>query len=298
MNDIAIIQLAAFGDVTISTVIPHAIKQKYPNSRITFYTSTACEGAVHNNQDIDQIIAIPANKAQAWSLMPGIIENARKKHQKIITPWPGHRPESEWRPLGEGNYNTNFMWSYYRAAQELGLEIPKPFQLYLWTTEAERNRAKSFLDMIKTHNPNGPTIMMEAEGHSGQNHFNSEWVTKIIEGLINHYNTNVRILISKGGVIPQEIKSAMDKWPWRIHMLNEYSLREASIMFNECIAFIGGSSGTSNACHGHQCKKNIKWFEAIVDMKWSSQPLAGPENKSYYLNSDPNEFVRLIRSQL
>lgn len=303
-TDVAVVQLVSWGDVVISSVIPYLVKKHHPGCRVTFYVSSACHGAIAGNRHVDEVVVLPATKDQSWVLMPQVTEEARAKHQYVVTPWPGLLDRSQWARLGREGKDYNFMWSYLRAAQKLlvetGVGLPEPdqFPIHLWPTEEEKRRAQGFLNVAGSHDLGAKFVMMETDGHSSQNYFNAAWTNKILEGLMDHFKQKVIVLISRGGVIPHEIREAMIRWPWHIHMLNEYSLREASVMFNACSVFIGGSSGTSNAAHGHQCKRDIKWFEAVNDRVWCSEPLVGPADKKIYTGADPDAFVKLIRDNL
>lgn len=303
--DVGVVQLASFGDVIISSIVPHTIRQNHPDARITFYVSSACEGAIANNQDVDNVVVLQATKGQSWALMHETVEKAKKKHQHVIAPWPGYRPREEWVPKWQTGETPNFMWSYFRAAQEFQEKVTgkpfamdRPFPIHLWLTPEEKCRAEGFVNMAGSHNLGSKFVMMETDGHSSQNYFDANWTNKILSGVMEHYKGDATVLISRGGVIPNEIREAMVRWPWKVHMLNEYSLREVSWIFNSCSVFIGGSSGTSNACHGHQCKRDVKWFEAVRDPVWCSAPLRGAPDKKIYLGANPDEFVKLIRDNL
>lgn len=292
--DTAVVVMASWGDVVISTLVVRAIKEQRKDVHVTFYTSSACKGAVFNNPKIDKLEVIPANKAQAWGLQDKIINKARQKHQLVITPWAGFTPQHEWVPIDMPGTPHNFMWAYVRVAQLHGLVVPIPPTLYLYPTETEQERAKKFVESLVQRKR---TVMMEIQAESAQSFWNPKWTRRIIPEIIKTYGGDVTILISRGGGEPPEVTELKKKFKGQIYLLNEYSLREVSVIFNSCDVFVGLSSGTSNACHTHLCKKDIQWFEAINDRKWCSAPLR-KEGKHFFFRNDPEGFAKLLRENL
>lgn len=298
MNDAAIVVLASWGDVLISTCLVRALKEQQ-NARITYYVSSACASAIQNNPDISDLVIIPATKAQAWSVQDKVVADVKRKHKKVLTPWAGFLSRDRWLPL-DGNAAPNFMWSYAHAAQSEGLTITRPLKLYLYPTIAEKVKAESFLTSLP-RDANTKIIMMEISGESSQTHWNHQWTEMAIETLFRRYNGNIRVLISCGGQEPNQIAQLRLQYKTgsieRIYFLNQNSLREVSIIFNGCHIFLGVSSGTSNAVHGHQCKRGIQWFEAVNDPIWASFPL-GTENKTFYYGHNPTEYCKILFDKL
>ncbi len=295
--DLAIVQMASWGDVIISTIIPKALRDQRPDTKITFYTSSACAGAVVGNPHIHKLEIIPANKDQAWGTQNQVIADARKKHEKVLTPWAGFYPQNEWVPLNQPGwdyeFNPNFMWAYVRTAQLDGLTITNPPTIYLYPSAAEVASATNF---VKSLSNGRRKVMMEVEGHSGQSWMRQSWIDPIMTVITEKWG-DVDLLISKGGNESPEITAAKKKWPGRVHLMNHLSLREVSVVFNSCDAFIGCSSGTSNACHSQNCKRDILWFETVKNRLWDSWPLR-PYGKFYHRCEDPQTFFDLIRNNL
>lgn len=290
MNDVAIVTMASWGDVVISTLIVNALKTQKPDCRITYYTSSACAGAIKNNPHIDEQVIIQATKGQAWAVQDKIISDARNKHQVVVAAWAGYTPRYNWKPLDNNETSENFMWSYVRTAQSLGLNVPNPPLLYLYPTDDEKNRIAGYMQNVKS----GTNILMEVKGESSQTYWNNDWTVKAIDKLHQIYN-KPNVFISCGDKPDDFIFDLIDKYG--IHYMNDYSLREMSVLFNYCDVFLGVSSGTSNACHGHLCKRNIKWIEAINDGVWDSKPL-GYHNKVFFYGGDVKAYCNLLENIL
>lgn len=296
--DLAIVALASWGDVVISTVIPRAAKAQW-GSRVTFYVSSACAGAVRGNPDIDDLVIITATKDEAWALQDGVIAQARLKHQLVVAPWPGFRPRENWDAI-PATGRPNFMWAYARAAQEIGLDVPMSDQgmmtIYLYPNAAERQRAATFLAGQGRERPN---LLMEIRGDSGQSYWNDYWTEVVLGRLMRHYHGELNVWVSNGGPEPPVITMIKQAWPGRTSYLNEYSLREISVLANHADIFVGCSSGTSNAIQTHLVRPVPLWFEAVNDPVWASFPLR-PEGrhsayaKTIYYGGDPSEFAELI----
>ena len=295
--DLGIVAMASWGDVIISTIIPKVYKDQRPDTKITFYTSSACAGALLNNPSIDNLVVIPASKDHSWAIQDSIIADARKKHEKVITPWAGFTPQCDWIPLNrpgwDYEFHPNFMWATVRTAQSEGLAVPNPPVIYLYPWPEEIENANKFVASL---NNGRRKVIMEVEGQSGQSWMRQSWIDPIMTVFMEKWK-DVDLLISKGGDESPEIAAAKAKWPGRVHLMNKLSLREVSVVFNSCDAFIGCSSGTGNACHTHLCKKNILWFETVKDRLWDSWPLR-PYGKFYHRSEDPQTFFDLIRNNV
>jgi hypothetical protein len=143
--------------------------------------------------------------------------------------------------------------------------------------------------------------MMEISGESSQTYWNHNWTVLAIKTLMEKYDGNVIILISCGGPEPQGISQLRAQYRQnnidRIYFLNQFNLPEVAMIFNGCHIFLGVSSGTSNAVHSHQCKRDVQWFEAVNDPVWASFPL-GIDNKTFYYGQNPNEYCKILSDKL
>lgn len=295
---IAIMQLASWGDVIISTCIPKLIKQQRPNDHITFYTSSVCEGAVQNNPDIDKLIVKKVkNRGEAFDVWGHVTKKAKTEdYDKIITPWAGVLPEKDWRLKKNHNGHNNFMWSYPRAAQTLGLKFEGTIKTYLYPTDQEKQKITNYINNLDTDN--AKLIMMEIQGNSCQTHWNPSWTKEAVR-LLKQKITKFHLFISHGGEKPEYIKELQQtcKGKQQIHYMNNFSLREMSVLFNHCHIMFSVSSGTANACMTHQCKKNIKWFELVNDKKWDSTPM-GAKSKYIYRQNNMKEYFKIVSTQI
>jgi len=294
VRDIAVVQLVSWGDVVISTSLVHAIKEQL-GVKITYYVSSACHGAVFGNPDIDQIKIIQATKHQAWGVFSKIIKQAWEFHQHVFTPWPGFIPRHEWCLL-DRQTKINFMWSYARAGQVVDLTIDVPLKLYLYLSDSEKERADKFYRSLNKK-PSTKLVLAEMHGDSSQTACCPAWIPSIVNTVMTKYNGDAIVCISASGQPPREIQQLITKYDRKIQFLNFLSLREVSAFFNYCDIFLGVSSGTSNACHGHQCKKDIAWFETVNDPVWDSSPL-GVENKVFYYGTKLAEYISILKGRL
>lgn len=292
--DTAIVQLGSWGDVVISTALVRALKEQC-QAKITYYVATMFRGALDGNPCVDYIQTIDVDRARVWSLFDRVTTQARKAHQTVIVPWPGLLPKDKWRLLS-GDCKNNFMWAYARAGQQQGLGIEVPLKLWLYPTQTEIDKADQFVTTL--NRPIGSKlVMMEMQGHSGQTCFNPTWLQPVIDTVMQRYHNNAIFLISAGGQPPPEVTLLNNRYPGKIWFMNSFSLREMSVIFNYCDLFLGVSSGTSNACQTHRCKKGIAWFETVSESIWDSSPL-GTDKKHFHYGGDLGAYIELLKSKL
>lgn len=296
---IAVMQLAAFGDVLLATCVLKAIKKQRPNWHVTFVTSSPCAGAIENNQDTDDIIIEKfKNKKDAFDNWGHVTKKLEKSGEfdKIIIPWAGILPVHKWRLKDQSkSHNNNFMWAYPRAVQELGLVYKPPIKTYLYTTDEENQKVQKFIDGLG----DGTKIMMEIAGHSGQTWWNKEWTKRAVAMLAKRFS-KFDLFISHGGKEPPEFVKCrkMLKDGQAIHYMSHFTIREMSILFNHCSIMFSVSSGTANACMTHKCNPNTKWFEAVSATHWDSSPMGHDKNKFIFHQNNMDKYFNEVEKQL
>lgn len=285
MRDLGIVQLASWGDTFISTCLPRAVREQAPGCSVTFYVSSACASAVTNNPDIDELVVLPATKAEAFAMWDDVYRQAKGRHKVVVQPWAGKRPVSEWK-LIKSRERRNFIWSASRCIQELGLKFKGPAQNYIYPTAEEQQRVRELLTRLGPM----PKVLMEFEAFSKQTQLTVDWLPKILRTIEKRIG-QVQFLLSAGN-IPGDLLKCNNVIP-----LNDYTLREVALLPDYCKAFFGVSSGTSNACHNQLRTKRIKWFEAVNHTDWDSRPY-GEADKYVYLGKTLDGYLDLISTHL
>lgn len=268
--DLAIVQLASWGDTILSTCLPRAIKEQRPDWHITYYTSSACASAVHNNPDIDKLEVIPATRAEAFEIWNDVVSDAKRRHSKVVQTWAGKRPREEWQLINKKT-KRNFMWSAPRCIQELGLKFSQPLVNYIYFTPDEELRARNKLKSI----PYGPRILLEVEAFSKQTQFTLNWLKPMFSTICKQLGGATQFLVSIGRKI-EHLERLSQRF--NITTLDDLSIREVALLIDDCVGFLGVSSGTSNACHHQHRKRQVVWCEAVNHTDWCSAPYGGDKN--------------------
>ena len=66
---IGIIKLGALGDVVRTTPILEGIKEKYPDSAITWITKQGCKEILENNININKLLFLPLNVQESYDIL-------------------------------------------------------------------------------------------------------------------------------------------------------------------------------------------------------------------------------------
>lgn len=293
---IAIVQLASWGDVVISTCIPRAIKKQKPGWHITYYTSSVCADALKGNPDIDEtIVKDVKNRAEAFDVWGYVTEDAKKaKHSKVVVPWAGVLKPQDWRLLRKHDGPNNFMWAYPRMIQSLGLNFKSPIKTTLNLEAAEIKKAADFISSL----PKARMLMMEIEGKSGQTWWNDNWTTQTIN-MLRRTLKKFHLFISHGGPKPDAIKSACkENTPsQQVHYMDHFSIREMTALFEHCDTMFSVSSATANACMTNKRNIGKRWFELINNTCWDSQPM-GSDGKHFFYQNDIKAYLSIVSKKI
>ena len=69
MIQICIIKLGALGDVVRTLPILEAVKEKYPNSEITWITKKDAVGIFEGNPFVGKVLTIPVNEMEDFEIL-------------------------------------------------------------------------------------------------------------------------------------------------------------------------------------------------------------------------------------
>jgi ADP-heptose:LPS heptosyltransferase len=293
--NIAIVQMASFGDVVLTTCILRAIREHRPKWKIHFYTSSFCAGAVENNPDIDELHIKDMSRAEAFNNWGYVTEEAKKKHNRVLVPWPGILHQREWRLMKGHLGNNNFMWAYPRCIQYLNLPFTGKIKTYLYPTDEEKQKVSDFVASLDPRR----MLMMEVSGKSGQTWWNHSWTQRAVETIAKKL-PEFHLFISCGGEEPADLQALRNKYKGKqtIHYMNDFSIREMSVLFNSCDTMFSVSSGTANACMTHECKRDVKWFELVNNTCWDSSPMGNMKRKFICHKNDQVGYFAYIAKQL
>jgi ADP-heptose:LPS heptosyltransferase len=80
------------GDIIVSTALLRTIKEKYPDSHLVYATSKEYTDVLHNNPDVDEIIACGSH----WEI---ILRANERKYDKVFLPLMTNQIDTLWHQL-------------------------------------------------------------------------------------------------------------------------------------------------------------------------------------------------------
>ncbi len=276
--NIAVIQLANFGDVILSTSLLEAIREQKPDWKVHFITSKACASAVSSNPCIHELIALDIPKAEAIGKFNEVFREAKAsgKYDKVITPWAGYLDRKHWRPHGASGKVCNFMYSVVRCIQDNGMTWNGKLTNYLYPTHGDTHGAAKIIKAFESSS--NKNVLLEAETLSKQSQLNHKWLPEIFHAVRKRLGrATFWLSIGKDPDYLTELKNEFD-----VRTLSDFSIASVGLAVDYCDVFLSVSSGTANACHHQHRRNNPMWFEAVNDRAWATTPY-GTINKHVYL---------------
>lgn len=210
MEKICIIKLGALGDVVRTTPVLEAIKQKYPDSEITWITKPEAVEILEGNQNIDEILTIPIENFEEFDILYNFdIEddatalaskiNASKKYGFYLD----NGFPAAFSPGAEYYLNTvfddNLKKSNKKTYQEMMFDLAElkyeKQKIQLNLTEESKEIVKEF---IKSHSIKGKVIGINIG--SSQRWPSKAWaMEKIKQAIIEFDKLGYSIILLGGG---------------------------------------------------------------------------------------------------
>lgn len=277
MECYAIVLTGSFGDVLNATPIAAQLKKQSPESKVHWYVSSRCKGALVNNPHIDKVFVIEA-KDKPNSTIPATkkaLQQAKGKkiYKKIIAPAPYLRPY--W------NTQKFMIIDCIRKAAEEDLGIKEwsvPWRPVLNLTSTEVKKAKAFITAL----PDKPKVLFEYQAESGQSHLKPGWIKPICESFGENW-----IVILSGKKPKFELPSnAVDG--------SVLSIRETAEAFKHVDFMVGVASGVTCASSSSWTDGvEVPWIESCNNKLWSGENFPHKSRVVYY-SSDLSSFLKLL----
>jgi heptosyltransferase-2 len=261
---ILIIKLDAVGDVLRTTCILHGLKEKYPNSEITWITRKASFSIFENNSFVNHVLAYESTEAILQSIVrdftlainldcsldSSALAAAIKAKAKIGygmnnqgNIFPYNSEAISWMEMGAFD---QFKKKNNRSFQDIMLDIcqipSSKKEIILMLSEAEQSFAQSFAG--NNHLGQSSTIIGLNTGASNRWQL-KQWTLEGFESLINLLLENTRAtILLYGGPLEGERNNYLSKLhPTRIvDTGTSNSLREFFALITLCDLFITGDT--------------------------------------------------------
>ncbi|OAM92763.1 heptosyltransferase-1 [Pelosinus fermentans] len=265
-KNILIVKLSAIGDVIHALPVAHALKQTYPDARITWVVEKPAYDLLTNNPDIDEIIIFdkPKFKSLTGLLSNGYAFSKLLKSYKFdlaidlqglfksaaisyLSGAPKRLVYCNARELSDkigqricGNHeNGHIVDRYLDVAQHLGCKIDQ-VQFPMNITERETQKAEAIANHAGLRLEN-PYVTLAP----GTNWPSKCWPTTHFAKLADHLYDNNMIPVLIGGPNDKHLTEeiiANTKIP-PIDLTGKTSLKQLSYIIKNAKAFVGGDTG-------------------------------------------------------
>ncbi|MGQ9368793.1 glycosyltransferase family 9 protein [Azospirillum sp. ST 5-10] len=225
---ILLAQFGANGDCLYATALARQIKHDYPDSHLTWATSSLCRPIVEGNPHVDAIweaqVASRATQGAAWVAYEReilqLLERGIYDRVYLSQIWPRNFQRYD------GTVRPSILRAYHAP-------ITVPVQPVLRLTDDEHERVSEF---VKKHGIDlyQNRILMECAALSSQSFVTPEFATQVAERLIAEVPDTCVILSSHLEVSSDNPKIVSGR---------TLSLRENAALTHHCSHFIGTASG-------------------------------------------------------
>lgn len=281
---IAIVQYGSLGDCINSTLMFGPLRAHYgADVDIDVHTASIYRPAFDHNPLITRTIGYPAaSKRDAFALY-----NTPRPtgYDLVLTPAPILRPVVDRCSLRYPQLGHNIILSFARALDDLGVFYSLPLQTTLVLTDAERTTAIAYLSKIICRHAKRRFYLIEAGAESGQTFVDDMWLYNLIGFLCRRNDAICVVSCKKLGPTLQRLLSH-NKIAW----VGALSVREVSVLFDQCAAFFSISSGLANACNVHGRRRDVPWFEVVNDATCSTAPIYNL-GRTYWYRNDLAAFL-------
>lgn len=211
---IAFVLLRTLGDVVLGNTLVREVKEKYPDSEITYFVQEGYEDIIKNNPDIKEVVSVKKvdDKIDIDSLL---LELAKEKWDEVIYPYQTSWVDNIWhhRP----KYKRCHLIHYYCYQSDIGLE---DFKLYMYPKPEDEVEAED--NVIAVH---GTTLNPS-----------KDW---------NKFNQLVPLLKAKGYKVVQVGAESDTSIAGTEDLRGKYTFNQLYCFFKKCKYFIGLDSGLS-----------------------------------------------------
>jgi ADP-heptose:LPS heptosyltransferase/GT2 family glycosyltransferase/glycosyltransferase involved in cell wall biosynthesis len=232
-HHVAVIKLVSLGDCVACTPILKKIREKYPKSYITLYTTIEYSDIFNNNPHIDEVKTVgPIDKnlfGPTWSLMAydAITFNIANSE-----PWDVFVELSTLSAWHEYRREPNSLSQHYANMADITLDD----DLYDVYPSPENNRVAEQYD--KQYPGDGPLVIMHTTAGWSLKEWTKEGFAEIARRLVEKYGARIYVLGAKG----EKLGSIYTR-----DICGELTLRDQVSLMNRAKLFVGNDSGLLHA---------------------------------------------------
>jgi len=273
-KNILVVKLSAIGDVIHALPISYAIKETFPEAKITWVVEPPAYELLTNNPYIDEIILFEKKKFKSVS---GFMKNigplrSKLQHRKYDVAldlqglfksaaivWLSGAPiklgcanmreysDKISRPVSGPNANGHIVERYLDVVREMGCRVENVV-FPLETTAKDADIARRLIAQAGADMEN-PYVVLAP----GANWPNKRWPTKYYAKLVDWlYNQKIIPIIIGGGVVDErlggEIDTAAEIPP--VNLIGKTTLKQLAYIIKNARAVVGGDTGPVHMAAG------------------------------------------------
>ncbi len=252
---VLVLRFGALGDIVHTTIIPQAIKAKYPNYEVHYCCESRYVHVLQNNPDIDKIIEFDHKRKKDFSYNLETALKLRHEHYDVILNLTNAfrnnlmtfiaSPKEKYGKIPMGHKHV--VDAFFLAAKKAFPDLKQPKNLKLGLDPAALEKVKARVEGYSR-----PLVVLSPGGQTDKNRQGRTWPAKYWAELGNLLKQiyGGTILISGSPDERDYHKTIADKIDGAVLLSGELSIAESMGVFSVCDLFISGDSGPLHIASG------------------------------------------------
>lgn len=299
IENILVVKLSAIGDVIHALPVSYALKESFPDAKVTWVVEPPAYDLLTNNPYIDHIILFEKKKFKSIAgfikHLPAFSAELKKIKYDVVLDLQGlgksaaiaylsgaslklgcsnMRELSDWvcKPVRGQNQNGHIVERYLDVVRELGCKVEKVvFPIVI--TEKEVDIATKVMLQAGMDIKNSYVVLAV-----GANWPNKRWSTKFYAELVDYlYAKDIRPVVIGGGVIDSrlvaEINEKSEIPP--VDLVGKTTLKQLAYIIKKAKAVVGGDTGPVHLAAG--LEKPVVMLMGPTDLNRNG-PYGQPKN--------------------
>lgn len=274
IKNILVVKLSAIGDVIHALPVSYALKETFPDAKVTWVVEPPAYDLLTNNPYIDHIIVFekkkfksingffenfPAFSAELKKIKYDVVLDLQGLGKSAVIAWMSGAPLklgcsnmrelSKWvsKPVCGSNQNGHIVERYLDVVRALGCKVEKvvfPVEI----TEKEADIATKLMRQAGM-NSNNPYVVLAV----GANWANKRWPTKFYAALVDAlYSKEIIPVVIGGGVIDSRLVAEINEKAEipAVDLVGKTTLKQLAYMIKNAKVVVGGDTGPMHLAAG------------------------------------------------
>ena len=255
IKKVLVLRFGALGDLVHTTIIPQAIKAKYPDCEIHYCSEARYVQVLKNNPHIDKIIEFDQKRRKEFSYMLEVALQLRHEHYDIIFNLTNAfrnnlmafiaSPKQIFPKVEMGRKHV--VEAFFLAAQKAFPELILPKNLVLGVDTASEMKIDAELQKYPR-----PFVIISPGGETDANRQGRTWCAKSWVELSNIIKTIYGGTIFISGSPDEKLyhSKIAEQIPGAVLYSGSLSIAETMALISKCDIFISGDSGPLHIASG------------------------------------------------